>query len=212
MRTAGLLLFCLVLSAPPALAQQRGPIPGFVFDIRGFYSGLGQDPTTASGLSLSPEQLPSRGLGGVAGLHVYPVRTRTFAIGFGGEGLLARGRTQQRDPATGVSIGLPVTQQLRGLSGAMSLNFGSANGWSYLTAGMGPMSFATYSGDTTPADSPPAKMTLNMGGGARWFIVSHLAFEFDVRFYLTRPEVITPAYPGRQRNRLMVLSAGIGIK
>ena len=39
-----------------------------------------------------------------------------------------------------------------------------------------------------------------------------LAFCFDIRFYLTRPEDPTDAYPGRQRTRLMVMSAGVAIK
>jgi hypothetical protein len=51
-----------------------------------------------------------------------------------------------------------------------------------------------------------------MGAGARWFNTAHLAFCFDMRFYLTRPEDPTITYPGRQRSRLLVLSAGISIK
>jgi hypothetical protein len=51
-----------------------------------------------------------------------------------------------------------------------------------------------------------------MGAGARWFNTAHVAFCFDMRFYLTRPEDPTITYPGRQRSRLLVLSAGISIK
>ena len=36
-----------------------------------------------------------------------------------------------------------------------------------------------------------------MGGGARWFFSRHLAFGFDVRFYLTRPEEMSGTIPGR---------------
>ena len=74
------------------------------------------------------------------------------------------------------------------------------------------MRFGSYLGDVAPAEPSLGHSTLNMGGGARWFAKPHLAFTFDVRYYLTRPEVQTADYPGRQRNRLMVLSAGVSIK
>ena len=77
---------------------------------------------------------------------------------------------------------------------------------------MGRLSFETFEGELPPHELPPAKSTINMGGGARWFITSHIAFTFDVRFYLTRPEAASDLFPGRQRSRLMVLSAGLGIK
>ena len=62
------------------------------------------------------------------------------------------------------------------------------------------------------ARSAPRKATINMGGGARWFFSRHLAFGFDVRFYLTRPEAISGTIPGRARQRLLILSAGVSIK
>ena len=55
-------------------------------------------------------------------------------------------------------------------------------------------------------------MTINMGGGARWFFTRHVAFAFDVRFYLTRPEDTVDLYPARQRTRLLVLSGGLSFK
>ena len=51
-----------------------------------------------------------------------------------------------------------------------------------------------------------------MGAGARWFFSSHLAFCFDVRWYLTRPDDTVGEIPGRARARLLMLSAGISIK
>ena len=55
-------------------------------------------------------------------------------------------------------------------------------------------------------------MTLNFGGGARWFAQRHLAFCFDLRFYETKPALTTLTSAGRERKRLLVLSAGIAIK
>jgi hypothetical protein len=210
-RTSALLLLLLV-GTVPASAQDREPLPIVAADLRGFYTGLGQDPVTAADLGVAPERLPTRGLGGVAGVHVYPVRGRTMALGVGAEAMIARGRSQQKDATTGDPVGLPIEQRLISISPQVSLNFGHRDGWSYLSAGMGRLSFETFEGALPPAELPPVKSTINMGGGARWFITSHIAFTFDVRFYLTRPESASDLFPGRQRSRLMVLSAGFGFK
>ena len=63
-----------------------------------------------------------------------------------------------------------------------------------------------------PEDSPPRMSTINLGAGARWFASRHFAFCFDLRFYETKPEVPTGSYPGRERMRVRVLSAGIAIR
>lgn len=210
---AGAVLLALfVTCANPAFAQQQEPLPIAAADLRLFYSGLGQDPVTATDLGIAADRLPTRGLGGVAGLHVYPLRGRSMALGVGGEWMIARGRAQPTDAATGEPVGLPIEQRLISLSPQISLNFGHREGWSYLSAGMGPLSFETFEGDLAPADLPPKKATINMGGGARWFAAPHLAFCFDVRFYLTRPQESVGSHPGRGRSRLLVLSAGISFK
>jgi hypothetical protein len=194
-----------------ALGQSPGPIPPVVFDIRGFWPSLGRDPITAKDLGIDALDLPSRGLGGAAGIHLYPIRSRRFALGIGGEAFILRGKAQQEGTAT-QPVGLIVRQEVKGFSGNVSLNAGDRNGWSYLTGGMGPVTFKTYKGDTAPADAAPHKMTINMGGGARWFVTEHVAVAFDVRFYLTRPEEITGSFPGRQRLRLVFLAGGVSFK
>jgi len=201
----------LVLQATAAAAQMTPqPIPLVVADLRGFYAGLERDPVTAADLGLLPEELPSRALGGVAAVHVYPFRRQRFALGIGGEGLLARGRAQATDE-TGTPVGPSVTQRLGGFAVAVSLNFGGRNGWSYLSAGMGPFVFASYL-DEPPAAAAPAQMTLNLGGGARWFATSHVAFGFDVRFYQTQPEIAVDGYAARERKQLFILSAGVSFR
>lgn len=215
MRTAArlsALLTILLVGAVPALAQDKRPLPIAAADLRGFYSGLGQDPVTAADLGVAATDLPSRGIGGVAGVHLYPLRGRTMALGIGAEWMIARGRAQKTNATTGAPVGEPTEQRLRSLSPQVSLNFGHREGWSYLSAGMGRLSFETFEGALPPAELPPTKSTINMGGGARWFLSSHIAFTFDVRFYLTRPEAKSELFPGRQRSRLMVLSAGFGFK
>ena len=210
-RASALGLFYL-LSSTPAFAQDPQPLPVVAADLRGFYAGLGRDPVTASDLGVAPDDLPSRGLGGVAGAHLYVLRGRSMTLGVGAEAMIARGRAQRADATTGAPTGDPIEQRLVSISPQLSLNFGHRDGWSYLSAGMGRLSFETFTGEAAPAASPPTKSTINMGGGARWFFASHVAFAFDVRFYLTRPEAQTVDFPGRQRSRLLVLSAGLGFK
>ncbi len=135
-----------------------------------------------------------------------------MALGLGGEMLIARGRKQQVDATTGNPVGQPIEQRLVSLSPQVSLNFGHREGWSYVSAGLGPLSFETFRGDVPPADAPPKQATMNFGGGARWFFATHAAFCFDVRFYRTGAEAMVGTTPGRQANRLLVLSAGIAFK
>jgi hypothetical protein len=212
MARLGVLSLVVLSLASPVFAQPREPLPLAAADLRGFYSGFGRDSLTAQELGIEATELPARGWGWVAGAHVYPWRGRIMSLGLGAELLWARAVAQTENPASGDPIGVRVEQRLRSLSPQISLNFGHRDGWSYLTAGMGRVSLGTFLGETPPADAPPSKSTINMGGGARWFVTSHVAFEFDVRFYLTRPEVSTSSWPARQRTRLLVLSAGIGVR
>jgi hypothetical protein len=211
-----LVLALLLTSAVAAEAQVRQPIGRYVIDFRGFYTGLGQDPRTAGELGLTRTDLPARGLGAVGGIHLYLLRRPEFAFGIGGEFLAARGRKVPVAGPTSTPPVLPaapvVEQRLVSLSPQLSINFGRRDGWSYLTAGMGPLSLETFTGVTRPSEPAEKKNTLNLGGGARWFFSSHVAFHFDVRFYLTRPSDTTPSHPGRNRQRLRILSAGIALR
>jgi hypothetical protein len=194
-----------------AFAQTQQPIPPFVVDVRGFFAGLGQDPVTAADLGIDPESLPKRALGGAVGLTFYPIRRPSFALGIGGEGLLARARSQPVD-AEGLPLGLPIERRLQSLAGELSFNFGHRDGWSYISAGMGPLLFETFLGETAPAVSPARPLTLNFGGGARWFTTRHVAVCFDMRFYETKPALTTPTNAGRERKRIFVLSVGAAFK
>jgi hypothetical protein len=210
-RLAALVVASVCCPVGTAQAQAPRPIPAFVVDARGGYPGMGRDPVTASGLGQLATSLPGRGLAGTIGVHVYPLRGRRMALGLGGDFVLIRGRAVETDAATGLTTAV-VRQRYQSLSGTVSLNFGHRDGWSYLSAGMGPATFASHLGDLRPAETPSSKATLHMGGGGRWFFSNHFAFTFDVRFHQTRPELPTTAYPGRQRVRLTVISAGISIR
>jgi hypothetical protein len=214
MRSLVMTLSFVLLAAGAAFAQQplpQTPLPPFVIDARGVFAGLGHDATTAGELSLTPDQLPGRALGGVVDVTFYPLRGHGKALGIGGEGLLAFGHGQPVD-SKGLPLGPVLHRRVQNLSAQISLNFGHRDGWSYLTGGLGPMQFLTYGGDTVPADPPTVSMTQNFGGGARWFVKRKIAFNLDVRFYLTRPANETATSAGRARQRVLVLSAGISIR
>jgi hypothetical protein len=210
-RSAFALVFIVpLIAAAPAWAQLPRPLPPIVVDLRGVLARLGTDTTTAADLGVDTARLPTRGLGGVVGIHVYPVR-RKISIGLGGEAILARARDQEKD-AEGAPVGTPIERRLSGITAAESINFGDRDGWSYLSAGVGPIRFESFVGELPAAEAPPRKMTQHFGGGVRWFMKQHLAGGFDVRFYLTRPEDATATSAGRDRKRLLLYSVGISIK
>ena len=72
----------------------------------------------------------------------------------------------------------------------LSLNFGSSDGWSYLSAGYGRAQISgqrsafAEGGTATQKRSLPS---INFGGGARWFTNDHLAVTFDIRFHRMSP-------------------------
>lgn len=215
-QAAQLAALSLALLCPLTVsAQERRPLPVAVVEVRGVTGSLMDDPVTAGDLGLAGGVLPGRASGGVAGLHIYPVRRARLALGLGGEGLLVRGRSELVDTA-GAPIGNHVVRQLQGLSGIVSLNFGHEGGWSHISGGLGPLRFKNAFSATltlpTPAPDAPYLLTLNAGGGARWFLSDHVAFGFDVRMYFTRAEAGTTAAAGRGAARLMMLSAGVTIK
>jgi hypothetical protein len=209
---AGVLGAGLLLIAVPAFAQEPRPLPVVVVEVRGLTGGLAQDPVTLTDLGVDDGSLPDRVFGGVAGLHVYPLRRRGFALGIGGEGLLARGRRAVLDEA-GTQTGERIVRQLQGLAGIVSLNFGHANGWSHVSGGIGPLRFKNALVPALPGAQDGAyALTVNGGGGARWFLSRHAAFGFDVRLYFTRAAAGSTGSAGRQAARLVLLSAGITIK
>ena len=54
-------------------------------------------------------------------------------------------------------------------------DFGTADGWSYLSVGAGTA--------RVDAEETGSSSAINAGGGARWFIKRHLGVGFDVRLH-----------------------------
>ena len=202
-------------SATAAYAQSTKPISPFALDVHAFFPNLGQDPLTAKDLDIQPEEIPGRAFGLAIRAHIYPLRGRTRSVGIGFEALRGRGRKELL--ASGQPTGVAVAQVLEGFTGLATINFGRYKGWSYIVAGMGPVRVRDYvtapGALATPA--PAGKIALTYGGGARWFKKDHIGFSFDIRFYDLKPiatVATVPPTPGRGRQHLLLMSAGVAIR
>ena len=204
----------------PALAQQpepaaapmtREPIAAFVADARIGWPSLKESAEVAKSLGVAADDLPDRGLGFILGAQVYVARSRAVKVGIGGEMLWTRASHTVPPVTEGGREGPRLQNRWSHLSPQASLNFGSKDGWSYLTGGIG-WSKLTMERQDKPQESGSRVRTLNYGGGARWFIKKHLAFNMDLRFYSIGAQegsivrVATPAM------RLLVLSGGISLR
>jgi hypothetical protein len=162
----------LVLAAAPAAAQGQKAVTGYVIDLRGSTSGLPEETAFFPGIP-ADTIVPARGFGFDVGGHVYLFKLGPSRIGIGANYMRVRGT------APGI-VG-----ELSTLAPQLSFNFGTADGWSYLSAGYGNASIATTV-DNDSGSSTAESGTLdaiNYGGGARWFLRRHLAVGFDVRFH-----------------------------
>jgi hypothetical protein len=218
----GLCTMMSLVQARAAWAQKQEPPGPFVIDVRGAIVGFTPTAATGAPFALTKTQMPNRGLGFELGAHVYPLRTHHVTVGVGATWLDANG-SKVPDP-----VALPndptVKEKFRALSGQLSLNFGSSDGWSYISGGIGTARRAiqvfpvTQSGstvtpptDTTVTAEGARSKTINYGGGARWFASSHIAFGFDLRWYAVSPAIATTTVPALPRQTLFVANVGISI-
>jgi hypothetical protein len=214
MRRLAALLFCLALAAPAA-AQQKEPIGPFVLDLRGAFGRHKAEPSVATDLGVSAANLPTRTLGLVGGIHVYPLRSRRVTLGLGGNVVIARGSTSLEiveDAGDEPVQGPAVRRHFTTFSPEISLNFGHRNGWSYISGGMFGRSKLYLEREQTPVSGAPYRQTINYGGGARWFTRDHLAFSVDFRWYSVAEQVASTGIVAQPRTTLLVLSGGISIR
>jgi hypothetical protein len=203
------------LWAARAVAQDPPPRIGpFVIDLQGAFPQFPQDEQLAQSRGLLLNELPGSGLGIHTGAHVYIFTWKALTIGLGVD--LTLGRSHQDAQVVPPSGDTPatttraVTETFRHVAPELSLNFGTGDGWSYLSVGIGPSTWAIVP-DGTTAEGPDAQRirTINYGGGARWFLNHHMAFSVDGRFYQLDP---TEPYLGRINGpRTTFLSVGVGI-
>jgi hypothetical protein len=101
------------------------------------------------------------------------------------------------------------------LAPQISFNFGTADGWSYLSGGAGAGGFR---GRFTAAETGESSresgtvLALNGGGGARWFFTDHLAVGFDLRLHWFGGQDAQVGLAGTPSTFLFLASAGFSIK
>ena len=206
-----LLLAVLFSSATAAQAQEPPPrIPFFVVDLHGTVPRFPASQELADSRGLVLAELPGVGLGLQLGLHLYPIRWRAITFGIGAE--VAGTRARQQVPATNPTL-RATEEKFLTAAPQLSFNFGSGNGWSYLSGGIGLSQWSVIPAGVEPLPSDTERLkSINYGGGARWFAKPHLAFSFDVRFYAINPGSPYATFPGSPRTTLMVIGAGISVK
>lgn len=228
---AACLLWFGALTAPVAAQTQTPDPPGrYAVDVRGASSGVPQDarffPPVPSGTIIPP-----RGFGIDIGGHVYLMRLGAARLGVGANLLRVRGASTPQTPVTGSTATTAgathpdIETTLTTIAPQVSFNFGTADGWSYISAGLGRARVRTATsafaasgsgtaGTTTPARSVDSGMlsSINVGGGARWFVKAHLAFAFDVRFHLVSAGSVQGAIDPTPRTTLVSASVGISLR
>jgi hypothetical protein len=196
----------LVVAAVPVTAQNVRPEPPgpFVIDVRGATAGLPQ----AFGFypPLPQETLvPARGFGVDVGAHVYIWRLGPARVGAGANLFQIRGTTD---------VGTSATARL--IAPQISFNFGTSEGWSYVSGGVGTAQIeGRFSGGTleeASAQDTGVTMAMNLGAGARWFFMPRLAVGFDLRLHRISPRDATTARPGTPGTMVFSASAGLSVK
>ena len=150
--------------------------PRFVIDVRGATSGVPSDAGFYPATLPEGVLIPARGFGGEIGASVYAGRLGPARLGIGASGMLVRAT---QDGGTSLT--------LRVLAPQVSANFGTGNGWSYISggAGIGGVSAAfDPGGDVERATRRSGRLiVINVGGGARWFFTRRMGFTFDLRLH-----------------------------
>ena len=198
---------------PAAAAQADEPIGLYAFDLRGSFVPFARNPDLAGLFGFTAPDTPGPGLGIDAGAHLYPLRWRglTFGVGAGFHSSFAdQGRFEPAPDADDEPLALPsVRKGFTSVSSQVSLNFGTRNGWSYVSVGLGRSQLGLRALDSegeAEGEGEAAPLTgvhtLSYGGGARWFNRPHLAFSLDARFYALRAPRMT----------VLVISIGASFK
>jgi hypothetical protein len=205
------LIAAIVLTASGLSAQEPPPpIPRFVVDLHGNVLSFPDSLQLAESRGLNQLELPGRGLGFDVAAHVYPLRWRAIVFGVGGQLTRARGHQSSSGDTPGLRA---VTERFTSIAPQLSFNFGSGTGWSYLSGGMSSSRWSLVpDGSVALAPDEERLKTINYGGGARWFIKTHVAFSFDVRFYAINPSTSTGGVTTSPRTTLVIIGAGVSLK
>jgi hypothetical protein len=208
------LLAFSIVAGIAAAQEPPPPIGPFVLDVHGTIPRFpNDDAQLAASRAVSPNELPGAGLGIHAGIHVYPLKWKAVTFGLGGELTVARSHLSSQT-MNGEIVGQAVTERFTHLAPELSFNFGSGDGWSYISGGIGPSTWSIVPDGSVPLPPNEERLyTINYGGGARWFAKRHLAFSFDVRFYAINPGTpLNTESPGGPRTTLLIFGAGVSVR
>lgn len=211
---ATLVLAVAALAIPvSAVAQDPPPKIGpFVVDLHGTVPRFPSDQQLADSRGLVLRELPGSGVGLHAGAHVYVLTWKAVTFGLGGDLTIARSHAGAKLIAVD-QLGRAVTERFTHAAPALSFNFGTGNGWSYISGGIGSSTWSIVpDGMAASASNTERLKTISYGGGARWFAKRHVAFSFDVRFYAIDPGTPEPGRPGGPRTTLLIIGGGISVK
>jgi hypothetical protein len=196
-----------------------------VVDLRVATSAIPSDATFLPPVP-SATRVPTRGAGVEGGVHVYLFGLGPSRVGLGVSGLRVRGGAAPGATSSGsgsTAVRTPeVDTALTVLTSQLSFNFGTGDGWSYLSAGVGrarvtavtsPIPDAT-TGSVVPGASTNTGLlpSTNVGGGARWFLGGHLAVSFDVRVHLIRPGAAKGSRTATPGATVTAASVGISVR
>ena len=167
--------------------EAQGLTPGkpgpFVIDVRGVTSGIPASPGLYPDLG-DQYVVPARGFGFDVGAHIYLFSLGPARLGIGANYIEVRGTATDADAT------------LETIAPQLSFNFGTSDGWSYLSVGAGTARVNAVASASSSA--------INAGGGARWFLKRHLAVGFDVRFHMI-------AADGDTMGKSTQVSASVGL-
>jgi hypothetical protein len=188
------------------------PLPRIVLDVRGSTLKFSAEPALAASRGLLESELPGRGLGGDVALQFYLFKLKAVTFGLGGQVTLARAATSG-SVVSGLTIVRPVTERFTSATAQLTFNFGSGNGWSYISGGIGPAQ-RTVVADGAGIGVADAErlLSLNYGAGARWFIKPHVGFTFDVRWHEISLGTPVDDFVASPRSTLLIMSAGVTFK
>lgn len=201
------------LTGAPAEAQDAPPpIPRIVVDVRGTVPKFPSDQALAGSRLLNLRELPGAGLGIDGGAHLAVLKWKATTFGAGVQLTLARSHVSP-SPADSQAGFRSVTERFTSIAPQLSFNFGSGDGWSYLSGGIGRSAWSIVpDGEARRPADDERLTTINYGGGARWFLKSHVAFTFDVRFYALDSGTPQGNVPGSPRTTLFIAGAGVSLK
>jgi hypothetical protein len=210
LRSVGGIVVTMVIATGQAAAQTAAPPGPWVADLRGVTSPV---PTDAGFYPpLAATSVPSRGFGADLGAHIYLWSLKLARIGLGGNFVIVRSTVAApvaatEDETADASAVQRVTLNMRVIAPQISANFGTRDGWSYLSAGVGIATVATEAEDVMPGRHESGRLrAVNFGGGARWFITPRLAFGFDLRAHRIAAGSATP------KTSVFAVGAGLSIR